>query len=330
MGSREEKGINAAAQETRANERLDWNLLRTYLVIVQERGISAAASKLHLTQSAVSQALRRLEQHLGKRLIDRHDTRFAVTAAGEEVRKAAQHIYGNISELISEVSQTKEEAVGKVHLLCASRIHSAVYDEFWSEFHRLYPRIQIQLDVLPSREIVNLVQQRAATAGIALCRKNPPRIASSVFLTQRYAIFCGRKHRLFGRTDCSMEDLINENFVSFTSDALGDSLSPLTIFRDQKGFSGNIVATSSHYDEIKRLLVAGLGIGCLPEHSVQTDIAEGLLWRLPPAEGVCDAELHFLWHKEAHHSKAETLFIEAFMQHIEQYTPRQRLLVKPS
>ncbi|MBW9336976.1 LysR family transcriptional regulator, partial [Herbaspirillum sp. RU 5E] len=69
MGSREEKGINAAAQGTRANERLDWNLLRTYLVIVQERGISAAASKLHLTQSAVSQALRRLEQHLGKRLI---------------------------------------------------------------------------------------------------------------------------------------------------------------------------------------------------------------------------------------------------------------------
>lgn len=328
MESNEDKSISAPKPGTRVNERLDWNLLRTYLVIVQERGISAAAAKLHLTQSAVSQALRRLEQHLGKRLIDRHDTRFAITAAGEEVRKAAENIYGNISELVSEVSQTKEEAVGKVHLLCASRIHSAAYDEFWSEFHRQHPRIEIQLDVLPSREIVNLVQQRAATAGIALCRKMPPRVESSVFLTQRYAIFCGRNHRLFGRTDCSMEDLINENFVSFTSDALGDSLSPLTIFRDQKGFSGNIVATSSQHDEIKRLLIAGLGIGCLPEHSVQTDIAEGLLWRLPPAEGVCDAALHLMWHKEAHRSKAEELFIEAFIQHMEKYTPQQRLLVK--
>lgn len=319
---------NAPLAGTRVNERLDWNLLRTYLVIAQERSISAAAVKLHLTQSAVSQALRRLEQHLGKRLIDRHDTRFAITAAGEEVRKAAENIYGNISELVSEVSQAKEEAVGKVHLLCASRIHSAVYDEFWSLFHRMHPRIEIQIEVLPSREIVNLMQQRAATAGIALCRKMPLRVGNKVFLTQRYAIFCGRNHRLFGRSDCTMEDLIKENFVSFTSDALGDSLSPLTIFRDQKGFSGNIVATSSQHDEIKRLLIAGLGIGCLPEHSVQSDIAAGLLWRLPPQEGVCTAELHLLWHKEAHHSKAESLFIDAFSQHIEKYTPEQRLLAR--
>ncbi|UNM95372.1 LysR family transcriptional regulator [Ignatzschineria rhizosphaerae] len=327
MGNND-KIINPSSRDNRLNERLDWNLLRTYLVIVQERSISVAGIKLHLTQSAVSQALKRLEDHFGKRLIERHGTKFSMTAAGLKVQKAAENIYGNISELISEVSQSKEEAVGKVRLLCASRIHSMVYDEFWGEFHRMHPRIEIQIEVLPSRDIVNLLQQRTATAGIALCRKIPSKIESKVFLTQRYALFCGKKHHYFGKEDCQIEDLINENFVSFTSDALGDSLSPLTIFRDQKGFSGNIVATSTHHDEVKRLLVAGLGIGCLPEHSVQQYVSEGLLWRLPPEEGVCTTELHFLWHKDAYRSSAETIFIEAFIEYMEKYSLSQRLLTK--
>ena len=314
------------AVTARKIDRLDWNLLRTFLVIVQERSISGAAIKLHITQSAVSQALRRLEQQLDRRLIERHHARFAITRAGEEVRQAAEAIHGSVSQLVNDVAQAEEQTVGRIHLLVASRIHSAVYDDFWANFHRAHPRIEVQLDVLPSSEIVSILLQRGATAGIALCRQIPKRLDHKLFLQQRYALFCGRNHALFGRPDIRMEDLLGEDFVSFASDALGDSLSPLTIFRDQRGFSGSIVATSSQHDEVKRLLVAGFGIGCLPEHSVQVDLSEGRLWRLPPGEGVCAADLHLLWHGDAHRSPAEDLFIAAFRKHIDNYSLPQRLL----
>lgn len=311
--------------DARSGGRLDWNLLRTFLVIVQERSISAAAAKLHLTQSAVSQALKRLEDQLERRLIERHNSAFTITAAGEEVRRAAEAIHGNVSQLLTDVSQTEAEAMGRVHLLVASRIHSAVYDDFWAHFHREYPRIDVQLDVLPSSEIVTLMQQRAATAGIALCRQIPKRLENKVFLQQRYALFCGRNHALFGRQDIRMDELLGENFVSFASDALGDSLSPLTIFRDQRGFSGRIVAASSQHDEVKRLLIAGFGIGCLPEHSVQADIEQGRLWRLPPGEGVCAVELHLLWHRDAQRTPAEAAFLKHFRDFIDGYSMAERL-----
>lgn len=48
---------------------LDWNLLYTFLTIVNEGGISAAARKLSLSQPSVSNALKRLEEHVDKRLI---------------------------------------------------------------------------------------------------------------------------------------------------------------------------------------------------------------------------------------------------------------------
>src|ERR1700734_2638834 len=85
------------------NDRLDWNLLRTFLVIMQERSVSRAAARLHLTQPAVSQALKRLEDTLGRNLIQRRGPHFEPTRAGEEVYRIASDIYGHMSRLETEL-----------------------------------------------------------------------------------------------------------------------------------------------------------------------------------------------------------------------------------
>ncbi len=93
-----------------------------------------------------------------------------------------------------------------------------------------------------------------------------------------------------------MEDLLAENFVAFTSDQIGDSLSPLTVFRDQHGFTGRIVAASPSLDEVRRLIFVGYGIGCPPEHIVRDDLTQQRLWRLPQEEGLVDVDVDLLWH----------------------------------
>jgi DNA-binding MarR family transcriptional regulator len=62
--------------------RLDWNLLRTFVVLVEAQGITRAAERLGLQQPTVSNALRRLEETLGRRLIDRSPGTFELTEAG--------------------------------------------------------------------------------------------------------------------------------------------------------------------------------------------------------------------------------------------------------
>ena len=79
------------------NDRLDWSLLRTFLFIGQAGSISKAAARLYITQSAVSQALKRLEEQLGATLILRRGQRFDLTGTGEEVLRIAADIYGNVS-----------------------------------------------------------------------------------------------------------------------------------------------------------------------------------------------------------------------------------------
>ncbi|WP_186102203.1 LysR family transcriptional regulator [Burkholderia gladioli] len=306
------------------NDRLDWNLLRTYLVIMQERSLSRAAARLHVTQPAVSQALKRLEEALEHRLIERRGPYFAPTAAGDAVYRIASDLYGTISRLDSELDD-RADITGAIRLLSISRIESPVYDEFLAEFHRTHPRIDLQIEVMRSSDIISSLLQKTATAGLGLCRTPHDKLEMRPFLRQRYAIFCGRHHRLFGKSSLSMDDLLAENFVSFTSDQLGDSLSPLTVFRDQRGFTGRIVASSPSLDEVRRLIFSGYGIGCLPEHIVRDDLAQQRLWRLPPDEGLVDVDVHLLWHRERKMNAADLAFLESLERHMRRYSFAERL-----
>lgn len=297
------------------SDRLDWNLLRTFLVIGQEKSVSRAAARLFLTQSAVSQSLKRLEEQLECPLILRRGPRFDLSPAGEEVLKIAEEIYGNVSRLAATVRNPEDDVVGKVRILTISLVQSAMYDDFLAQFHRDHPRVELEVEVMRSSDIQSSLAQKTATVGLSLCRFPQAKLERRRLMRQRYAFFCGKRHRLFGQRGLSIEALKSENFVSFTSDQIGGNLSPLTMFRDQQGFTGKIVASSSSFEEIRRLIISGYGVGCLPEHLVDIDLHNGLIWRLPPAEGVVDVDVFLLWNREQRMNRAETVFLQAF-QHL--------------
>lgn len=150
------------------NDRLDWNLLRTFRVIGQELSISRAAARLHLTQPAVSQALKRLEEQLGRQLIARRGPRFVLTEMGEQLFQLAGEVYGQMSQIGSLLAQPTDELVGKVRLLMISRIVSDRFDDFLADFHRQHPRVDLEIDVMRSSDIVAALQEKTASAGLSL------------------------------------------------------------------------------------------------------------------------------------------------------------------
>jgi len=306
------------------NDRLDWNLLRTFLVIGQEGSISRAGARLHLSQPAVSQALRRLEEQLDSALVVRRGPRINLSQAGEEVMQIAAELYGTVSRLGPALDSPAETVTGKIRLLSISRIQSRAYDDFLAQFHSDYPQVELEIDVLRSSDVASGLLQKTASFGLSLCRTPQPRLEQRVLLEQRYAFFCGKRHRLFGRKNLTVADLQGENFVSFTSDQMGGNLSPLTVFRDQQGFTGRIVASSPSLDEILRLVGAGYGIGCLPEHIVAADVQANELWRLPPWDGVIDVNVYLLWNREQKFTQAESIFLERFQQMLMTTDPAER------
>ncbi|MBS4155281.1 LysR family transcriptional regulator [Cobetia sp. MC34] len=291
------------------HDTLDWNLLRTFIVIVQEESVSRAAARLYLSQPAVSLSLKRLEERLGQRLIERDSHSFRVTGAGQVVYREAVEIYANVARLASEVGNSHTEISGHVSLLFITGIECRFLDSVFARFHRCFPQVTFSIQEMSSHEVQQGLLQRQGALGICLAQQTPEQLMSQVLARQNYRYFCGRMHPLFGQQNLPMDALRNERYVSFGSEQLDGVLSPLAMFRAREGVQGPVIGQSSSLQEIRRMVLAGWGIGCMPEHIVRREVAEGELWPLPPYGGVADIDLHLMWHREARFSAAESTFV---------------------
>ncbi len=306
---------------------LDWNLLRTFLVIVQEGGITAAALRLRLTQPAVSLALKRLETQLGRRLVERGHGHFAVTDAGQAIYAEVMEIYGTISRFGVMVRDMPEEISGHVRILMASRIETAIFDRVMTTFHERHRKVTFRIDVTASAEIHVSLQQQVGTLGICLMREPVAGLESEILIRQTYRLYCGRGHPLFGRRDIAIADLREADFVSFTSDQIDGMLSPIALFRAREGFAGRVVGASANLDEVRRMILCGLGIGPLPEHIAARSVASGELRELPPTGGVGPVDVHLMWNAHARFNRAEEAFLGALLAEARKLPSEHRFAV---
>lgn len=284
---------------------LDWNLLRTFLVIVEERGITAAADRLNLKQPTVSNALRRLEERLGRTLIVRKPGRFEVTPEGEMLHQEAVEIFGTVSRLPVLLRHKGEEVVGHVNIALASHVVSPHFDNALAEFHQSHPKATFTIDVSTSLNVATAVIQKRASFGLCLVHQMLPQLEYARLFREYFGLYCGPRHRLFGKADLQMSDLRGETFVSFQTDRLTDALRPVAMMRASAQIDGRRVATSSNLEEVRRMIVCGLGIGSLPLHIARTDEQNGLLWRLPPYDDPPAIDIYLVWNPRAHFNRAE-------------------------
>lgn len=284
---------------------LDWNLIRTFLVIVEQGGITAAANALRLKQPSVSNALRRLEGHLAKRLIVRGHGQFEVTPAGRLLYEEAIEIFGSISRLGTLIRDMDEEVSGHVTLALASHVISPVLDEVLSQFHQRHQLATLSIDVMTSQDVIQAVRQRQATLGIGLVHEKQPYLDYLRLFREYFGFYCGPDHRLFGRKNLSLPDLRGETSVSFKTDRLTDALRPVALLRAQAQLEDRVIGVSSSLEEVRRMILAGLGIGPLPVHVANRDVEAGLLWRLPPYEEPPAIDIHVVTNPGTRFNRAE-------------------------
>lgn len=303
---------------------LDWNLLRTFLAIVEEEGITAAANRLRLKQPTVSNALRRLEDRLQKRLIDRAPGRFAVTPAGRLLYAEAVEIFGSVARLSVLIRDMGEEVTGHVALAMASHVVSPVLDETLSRFHRLHPSATFGIDVMTSSDVITRVLQKQAALGICLVHEMRADLDYTRLFREYFGFFCGPGHRLFGKSDLALSDLRGETSVSFRTDRLTDALRPVALLRAEAELEDRVVGLSSNLEEVRRMIAAGLGIGPLPIHVAQRDVETGMLWRLPPYDKPPAIDIYVVHNPRTHFNRAERGLLDLLLERISQVPIAER------
>ena len=126
--------------------------LQVFLTVASERSFSRAAAKLHRTQPAVSQAIRRLEEELGERLFDRSSKQGALTEAGRVLREYAQRLMRLSEEAEIAVRELRDLRRGRV-LIGANEgaVHALL--PLIGRFRTQHSEIQVDVRRVPSRQV---------------------------------------------------------------------------------------------------------------------------------------------------------------------------------
>ncbi|KAA3449740.1 LysR family transcriptional regulator [Mesorhizobium sp. SARCC-RB16n] len=284
---------------------LDWNLLRTFVVIAEVKSITRAAERLNLKQPSVSNALRRLEDRVGRRLVERDATRFELTEVGRLIYEQSVEVFGTISQLPLLMRGISDDVTGHVMVATASHVVSPLFDRALAEFHRNYPRASITISVAASTEVAKQVRERRASFGICLVSQRDQALDYAMVYREFFGFFCGPQHRLYGKTGLTLADLRGEPSVSFQTDHISDALRPVALLRSEAKLNADVVGVSSSLEEVRRMIVAGLGIGPLPLHVARRDVADGVLWRLPPYDAPPAIDIFLLTNPDKAMNRAE-------------------------
>ncbi|ACL62845.1 LysR family transcriptional regulator [Methylobacterium nodulans] len=301
-----------AAQSPRVRH-LNWNLLRTFLVIVEERSITKAAERLHLRQPTVTASLQKLEETLGTQLILRDSRRFVLTSRGEALRKECVEIHQHVERIGERLSTDEDDLSGLVRMLIVTEVMLPTLDRALGLMHRRHPSVTLSIDVANSQEIARAVAQRTVPFGLCLLPKPLAALECRMLMREEFGIYCGRTHPLFERQDVTLEDLRAEPFVAFTCGQPGGALEPMVALRDGAGLGARTAGVSSHLGEVARMIAAGIGIGILPVTAAERMADKDLLWRLPVLEGQIGADLYFLRNPEMALDRAEKAFLDLFL-----------------
>lgn len=123
---------------------LDITTLRSFVAVADSGGVTRAAGFLHLTQSAVSMQLKRLEELLGLPLLDRTSRTIALTPGGEQMLTYARRMVALNDEVISRL--TDQEFEGEVSLGVPHDIVYPAIPQVLKQFNAAYPRVRVHLE----------------------------------------------------------------------------------------------------------------------------------------------------------------------------------------
>ncbi|MFC4215243.1 LysR family transcriptional regulator [Pseudophaeobacter arcticus] len=311
-------------QPERIARELDWNLLRTFVVLAESHSVTDAASQLRLKQPSVSTALKRLEDRVGRKLINRSPGHYALTEAGRLLYREAVEINGSVLRLSTLMREMTDDVRGHVRIAMASHVVSPLINQALTGFHRDHPLATLKIEVLSSSKAIAEVAAKRASFAICLVGDHHPNLEYRRVFREYFGLFCGPPHPLFGRDDLTIADLEGHSSVSFETDRLQDVLKPITVMRAQAALGQKITGVSSHLEEVRRMIFSGLGVGPLPIHVAERDVQDGQLWQVPPYKDLPAIDVYLVWSENATKNRAEQILIDRLIAEIDKTPIEQR------
>lgn len=261
--------------------------LRNFIAVVQSGSYTKAANQSFVSQPSLSKSIKRLEEELNIKLLER-STRFVrLTDEGRLVFDQAKKAVLALDEMPVLLNDLKQMHAGSISIGIPPLVSTLFFPILARKFHESYPHVKLDLTERGAKLIWELVDNGEVNIGFVVLPANESLFDIQPFIEDEFVLFVHKEHPLAKCEVVSLEDLKDEQFIIFSEEY---SLHDLVIHACTKaGFIPTIAYKSSQWDLIVELVASRLGITLLPrsiyekqKHSdiQMVELQEQLLWRL--------------------------------------------------
>jgi DNA-binding transcriptional LysR family regulator len=280
--------------------------LRVFLRVASERSFSRAAMKLHRTQPAVSQSIRRVETALGERLFDRSTKDATLTEAGRLLRDYAERLLRLEEEAEAAIRDLKDLRRGRV-LIGANEASVHAVLTLIAHFRREHPLVHVDVRRVPARLIGAEVAQGDLDFGVLTFQPAEAGLKSVVLGQDELVMLVHPANPLAKRKEVTLDECARQTVIAH-NDPSHVRERVLRLF-DQHHIPANIQVSLPSLEGIKRAVAMELGVALLPRRCAEAEIARGELIALPVHEIRLRRQVRLVYRKVGERSHAATAFL---------------------
>lgn len=258
--------------------------LKIFCDLVDLQSFSLAAERNFITQSAVSQQIRSLEEKFKRKLLERVRGRREVklTAAGEVFYREARHVLAAYAELQESLRGLVGKIGGTVKVACTYSVGLHEMPAKVSEFMTKFPTARIDLEYSRMTKVVRDVMSGSVELGILAFPEAKRGLTVVPMPSDRMVLVCQPEHKLAKRSQVKAKDLDGLEFVLFERDTPTRKATDKIL--KAAGVEVKKVAEFDNIETIKRAVEVGFGVAILPMPAVIDEQKAGRLVVIKLAE----------------------------------------------
>lgn len=282
---------------------MNTNQLKYFISVAENRSFSAAADENYITQTAMTQQIKALEDDLGCQLINRSSRPISLTAAGNSFLSDAKLILKRLADAKERANEASTGLNGVLRIGYIKGYERSFLSEFLRTFHRYLPNVLISCYRDTSDKLAALLQNREYdiifTWDSTNLKQNEDYAALEIEKAGLMAALYA-SHPLGQKEYLKRSELKGESIIYMSPSELSENYgdSQFMDLYHEAGFHPEIICRSTDIESILMMVASEEGISIVPDYCVKKiNNAEGLVF--VPMKGEKEVEeIHAIWKKD--------------------------------
>ena len=273
---------------------MDVRRLKYFIVTAEERSISRAAERLHITQPPLTRHIQSLEEELGVLLFNRTSWGVELTQAGTALLKHAHNISAHVELATEQIRRVAAGQAGRIDIGVFGSAMISIIPRLLRAFATSHPDVKIALHNTPKERQINALHQGRILAAFDRYLPDFPNVRSELVCRETIWVALNRHNPLAQLESIRLDDLRQEPMIDEQDPSV--SIACRELFRRQ-GFEPQVVQKAADLIAATIMVSAGFGSTLLPESILNLKLPN-VVYRPLVTDIECLIELHCAYRKD--------------------------------